>query len=119
MLPHNYYCNKFLLCSPVPTSPPQNLGVSALNSTSISLSWMPPPLIDQNGIIREYRITITEVETGSVLGFTSTTTALIVPSLHPYYNYQCKVNAYTIDHGPYTEDFTVRTLEDGMLINSY
>ena len=77
---------------------------------------MPPPLIDQNGNIREYMVVITENETGDGLEFTSPTTTLTVSSLHPYYYYQCKVSAYTIDHGPYSEDVTVRTLEDGMLI---
>ena len=68
----------------------------------------------QNGIIREYRINVTEVETGRVLVFNSTSTTLTLSSLHPYYTYQCIVSAYTVAVGPYTDIFTVVTPEDGM-----
>ena len=89
--------------------------MTTLSSTSISLSWIAPPLIDQNGIIREYRVTVTEVETDYVQELTSTATTLIVSSLHPYYNYQCSVSAYTVSQGPYTDNITVQTFEDGTL----
>ena len=98
-----------------PASPPENLTVTALSSTSLSLSWLPPPSIDQNGIIQEYRVTITEFETGNVRELTSTATTLVVPSLHPYYNYECVVSAYTVGQGPFTENVTVQTFEDGTL----
>ena len=87
--------------------------MSPLSSTSISLSWSPPPLDDQNGIIREYRISITEDETGDVMSLTSSSTSVTVTSLHPYYTYRCSVSAYTVDIGPATSESTVRTLEDG------
>ena len=87
----------------------------ALDSTSIFLSWFPPPPIHQNGIVREYRITITEVDTGTILEVVSTITSATVLSLHPYYSYNCVVSAYTVGAGPYTEVVSVRTLEEGML----
>ncbi|XP_029107253.1 roundabout homolog 2-like isoform X1 [Scleropages formosus] len=42
-----------------PSAPPQQVTVLSLgshNSTSISVSWDPPPLDHQNGIIQEYKI---------------------------------------------------------------
>ncbi|XP_019345707.2 roundabout homolog 3 isoform X4 [Alligator mississippiensis] len=42
-----------------PSAPPQAVTVVTLgtsNSTSISVSWEPPPVGDQNGIIQDYRI---------------------------------------------------------------
>ena len=83
-----------------------------LSSTAISLTWMPPPLSSQNGIIREYTINITELETGEVFQHVSTTTSITVTILHPYYSYSCTVSAFTVAMGPYTEAVTVVTLED-------
>ncbi|XP_053502154.1 roundabout homolog 3 [Ictalurus furcatus] len=43
----------------VPSAPPQSVTVSTVtlsNSSSISVSWQPPPAEMQNGIIQEYRI---------------------------------------------------------------
>lgn len=43
----------------VPSAPPQAVTVSAVtlsNSSSISVSWQPPPAEMQNGIIQEYRV---------------------------------------------------------------
>ena len=97
-----------------PTCPPGDIATTALSSTSIILTWSPPPMSCQNGIIREYRINVTEVETGRVLVFVSTSTTLTLSSLHPYYTYQCIVSAYTVGVGPYADNFTVVTLEDGM-----
>lgn len=96
-----------------PTSPPEDVMATAPSSTSISFTWSPPPTNSQNGVIREYRINITEVETGTVFYHTATTTSITISSLHPYYTYNCTITAYTVATGPYTEVVTVRTLEDG------
>uniref|UniRef100_A0A8C6X8E3 Roundabout guidance receptor 3 n=1 Tax=Naja naja TaxID=35670 RepID=A0A8C6X8E3_NAJNA len=42
-----------------PSAPPQGVSVVTVgtsNSTSISISWEPPPLGEQNGIIQDYRV---------------------------------------------------------------
>ena len=107
----------FIPLHPVPTGPPQNLDITVQSSRDISLSWDPPPPREQNGIIREYLITVTEVETGSVLEFISTTTSLSVIMLHPYYTYQSAVAAMTIGVGPYSEVSTAVTHEEGRVFN--
>ena len=96
-----------------PSAPPEDLIAANVSSTSFVLSWTPPPISQQSGIIREYTVNVTEVETASLTVLTSTTTSLLVSSLHPYYTYECAVSAYTIEHGPYSEVLTVTTSEDG------
>ena len=97
----------------MPTGPPQNAVGVAQNSQMISLSWEPPPPREQNGVIREYRINITEVETGEDLHFVSASTQLDVSMLHPFYTYEWVVSAYTIGNGPYAGISTTTTPEDG------
>ncbi|XP_030361101.1 roundabout homolog 3 [Strigops habroptila] len=38
-----------------PSAPPQGVTVTG-NGTSVRISWQPPPLAEQNGVIRDYRI---------------------------------------------------------------
>ena len=107
----------FLFCL-VPTRPPQNVLLSSNSSTSISITWSPPPENHRNGIITGYQINITEVITGRIITLihTSTTTSITAPGLHPYYVYECIITAVTIGAGPYSQSINVTTLEDGMKI---
>ena len=105
------------LLNTAPSSAPDNLTVTALSPNSISLNWSPPPPQSQNGVIREYRINVTEIETGTEFNLTTTANSITVSFLHPYYTYECAISAYTIATGPYTV-VTVMTSEDGML-NDY
>ena len=77
--------------------------------------WDPPPPEDINGVIREYRINVTEVETGILRQFTTQPDVreLVVGPLHPYYSYRSTIVAFTIEVGPYSTAITVRTDEDG------
>ena len=79
---------------------------------SIQLSWAPPPLDETNGIIREYRINITELETGDNQQLTTSTTSLVVQNLHPYYTYEVLVSAHTVDTGPFSSPVSVVTPQD-------
>ena len=98
-----------------PASHPSNSTGYALNSTHIYLTWDPPPPEDVNGVIREYRINITEIETGDLRQFTTPPNVreLVVGPLHPYYSYRSTIVAFTIEVGPYSTAITVRTEEDG------
>jgi len=91
---------------------PANLTGSALDSTTIALNWDSPDG-RHNGIIREYRVNLTEVETGRVFQEVATTTSLVVSNLHPDYTYEWIVSAFTVAEGPYSLTSTVRTPEDG------
>ena len=112
MLYYNRF-HKFISFS-APSAPPEDLIAANVSSTSFVLSWTPPPISQQNGVITKYTVNITEVDTDSLTVLSSTNTSLLVPSLHPYYTYECVVSAYTVDNGPYSEVLTVTTSEDGM-----
>lgn len=88
----------------------------ALSSTSLSVSWDPPALDAQNGIITEYRVNITELETGNVISLTSFNTIITVQFLHPYYTYVCVVSAVTNAEGPSSEELVITTPQDGKKI---
>ena len=98
---------------PAPTAEPQSVTGSSVNSETVSLSWDPPPFDRQNGLIRQYLINITELDTGTNYLLTSPSTELTVYSLHPYYFYEFTVAAVTVGVGPASLPITVQTNEDG------
>ena len=85
---------------------------------SIHISWDHPPEDTHYGMIREYRINITEQETG--LLFTrstdSETTELVVNSLHPFYTYTFVIVPVTVDVGTNHTRITIRTEETGIAV---
>ena len=99
-----------------PTSAPVNTSGYAVDSTSISISWTPPPFEDQNGILRNYVINITELETGITFSHLSLTTSISLYNLHPFYRYSVTVTAVTVGPGPATTVFTLQTREDGRFL---
>ena len=108
---YDFYC---LGIHTVPTAAPQRVSGSAINSTSISLSWSPPPLPDQNGLIQNYSISVYEVATGTLTPYTTTNSPITISSLHPYYTYRCSVAAYTsVGEGPQNKPpVIIETLQD-------
>ena len=102
----------------VPGGPPKNFTADVRSSTQILLMWQPPSSEIQNGRIRLYTVSVFEVQTDTNYSYTlysqsSEDSALLVESLHPYYDYMCNVSAVTIGPGPYTSPLTVKTFEDG------
>ena len=97
-----------------PTSPPTNLTVEEFTSDSISLSWNPPPFEEQNGLIRQYFLIITRIDTGMSFQQTSNATETTILSLHPFSTYIVAVAAETIDVGLFSESIVVSLPEDGM-----
>ena len=98
-----------------PSSHPLNTTGMPLNSTHILLQWHPPPRSEHGGVIREYRINVTEHNTGRMFQFTSEVTEITIGPLHPYYIYVCTIAAFTVDEGPYSDNVVVITHEDGKL----
>jgi len=96
-----------------PTSAPQGLEVTAIDSRTVFLSWAPPPLEQQNGNIREYRVNISERETGKRFHLVTTAASVTVPTLHPFYTYNCTVVAFTVEEGPRSVEVTITMPEDG------
>lgn len=48
----------FHFTTTVPTVPPQNVSIVSVSALSVTLSWLPPPMEHQNGLITGYIITI-------------------------------------------------------------
>ena len=104
-----------LLISSVPSAAPENLTGEAVSSTSITISWKPPPIEEQNGIIILYTIHFLEVPTNVTLTYQQEGqhTMLVIDSLHPNYDYECSVGAVTaVGNSPLSEILTIRTLPD-------
>lgn len=86
-----------------------------VDSTSIHIEWSHPPEDTHYGFIREYRLNVTELETGErwrVVVDSEATEATLV-SLHPYYTYHVTIVPVTIEEGDNYTEITIRTAEDG------
>ena len=112
-----------------PSAAPEQILVSIVSSTAVKIEWDPPRLEDRNGIIREYIINITELNTGNswqlavgngtvtgdfwqqTVGNNTVTT--FIDSLHPFYLYSFSIAAQTIALGPFTASVIVEMPEDG------
>ena len=98
-----------------PASAPVSVAAASVTSTGFLLSWSSPPLEDHNGVIRNYSIAITELNTGNVVNLVSQTTSQLFDSLQPYYNYSVQVAAVTVAPGPLSTASIITTLEDGKI----
>lgn len=87
-----------------------------MTAFSVSLSWNPPPVEQQNGFIRQYIVSIVQTEIGLDLRLTSNITEVTVGDLQPSYEYTCRVAAQTVGVGPFSEDIQVILPESGMSI---
>ena len=106
-----------LLSYIVPSGSPQVFNATILSPYSADLTWAPPSLEEQNGVIIGYVINITILENRMNFLLYSNTTSLTVTSLRPYRNYICIIAAVTsIGIGPYSTTVTVTTPQDGKTI---
>ena len=85
---------------------------------TLLLTWQLPSLKDRYGIIQQYTINITEVETGALQHLIAEGTILSVSPLHPFYTYNCSIAAETsVGLGPFSNPQTVQMPEDGRLVH--
>ena len=96
----------------VPGAPPRNISHEVLSSSEVKLSWEPPPLDQQNGIITGYLVYVLTVNRQTLGTRSSNNRAFTVTSLEEHTSYKFEIAAKTqIGVGPfymYTE--TVTTL---------
>ena len=86
----------------------------ALSSTSIILTWDPPPEDHHHGEIDSYTVLCTDVNSGGSLSEHATAvTNITITGLHPFYTYKCNVSAVTVGYGPFSDTTDTTTLEDG------
>ena len=121
----------FLSHVTVPTEVPVNFVAAVETSRSIMLSWEPPSLEEQNGLLVQYHVIVMEtqilyLDNGTVISqmgmnFNRTYNVSegrtqLIDMLHPSYNYTVRIAAATVvGIGPFSNPITVMTLEDGEL----
>ena len=79
----------------------------------LNITWLPPPVIDINGVIKHYLIEVTEIITGQVI-ISNATEEHILVHVRPGIEYHCRVAAFTIGLGPFTHYFIVTSQESGI-----
>ena len=88
--------------------------MAVLGPTSIALSWSPPgPPSAVNGIIREYSVTVENVNLAEVETYIAFGTSINITNLHPYTEYSCRVAAVTVAMGPLSLPVNITTDQDG------
>ena len=95
-----------------PSGIPANFTARTLDSRSIHLSWDPLPSALQNGIIRQYRVTILH-NAGEARVINTTATSVTIAALIPFTMYNFTVAAETIAVGPSTPPLQIVTPQDG------
>ena len=87
-------------------------------STSVLLSWSPPPAADQNGVITVYTVEVTNTMTSNKDVYVTSSTTYTVASLDPYTTYECSVAANTsIGMGPFSAKLAFQTVEAGECVS--
>ena len=104
--------------SVAPNAAPTNVAAVDISSIEIMVSWDEVPPIDQNGLITMYEVLYVPLETfeGTITSVTvnTTNTSTTLSGLEEFVEYNISVRAYTSEGpGPYSEEITVMTLEDG------
>ena len=101
----------------VPETAPLQFRVEATDSRTLVLSWEAPNPEDRNGIIRQYTVNITELDTGTLTQLVTNDTTITAFSQHPHYTYSCVVAAETsVGVGPFTSSRAVQMPEDGKYV---
>ena len=98
-----------------PSAPPTDLLATVLSARALNITWEPPVFTEQNGIIRNYTLTVSVAETGLSEVLMSDQPQLLLEDLHPFYTYSFLIAAITISPGPYSEILTIQMPQAGEL----
>ena len=123
----HYHCHYIIYV--VPTMAPQNISIFEISYESFMLSWDPPMIGEQNGILIRYYVIIIETQIhytddgAEIAGMqtylnmtfnVSEGYSQLIDMLHPDYNYTVRIAAATGPGiGPFSDATTVRTDMDG------
>ena len=77
------------------------------------MKWDPPLAIFRNGIIREYRVLVTNLKTGENQTHAFSLTEGIIGFLTPSYQFSFSVSAFTVAESPYSTAVNITMPEDG------
>uniref|UniRef100_A0A665WHF1 Receptor-type tyrosine-protein phosphatase delta n=1 Tax=Echeneis naucrates TaxID=173247 RepID=A0A665WHF1_ECHNA len=113
------YTNEVSIDTPqtLPSAPPQDITCTSPSSTSILVSWAPPPLEFQNGIITGYSIQYSTKEGNKtskrIDGIPSESSPYLLENLEKWTEYGITVQAMTeAGAGPESLQLLIRTEED-------
>ncbi|XP_063311189.1 receptor-type tyrosine-protein phosphatase delta isoform X3 [Pelobates fuscus] len=101
-----------------PSAPPQDIRCNSQSSTSILVSWLPPPVENQNGIITGYTIKYMLLDgednkPHEIMGISSDINQYLLEHLEKWTQYQISMIAYTdVGPGPESVPILIRTDED-------
>ncbi|XP_043917020.1 receptor-type tyrosine-protein phosphatase delta [Protopterus annectens] len=101
-----------------PSAAPQDIKCFSPSSTSIVVSWMPPPVEKQNGIIIKYSIKYIaldgdEIKPFEVTEISADTTQYRLENLEKWTEYRITLTAHTgVGPGPESSSVFIRTDED-------
>ena len=88
-----------------------------ISSTAISVSWYPPPILDQNGNIIGYQLIITNqnrINSSAIVVNITNLTSYIATMLEEFEVYSFEIAAETaIGLGPFSDAVSNQTVEDG------
>lgn len=103
----------------VPSAPPQDITCTSPSSTSILVSWAPPPVEFQNGVITGYSIQYSSTEGSKeskrIDGIPAENSQYLLEGLDKWTEYGLTVRAQTeAGDGPESLQLLIRTEEDGM-----
>ncbi|XP_029470464.1 receptor-type tyrosine-protein phosphatase S isoform X2 [Rhinatrema bivittatum] len=101
-----------------PSAPPQDVKCVSTKSTTILVSWRPPPAESQNGVLAAYSVHYRALnsensEPKEVNGIPSNANHILLESLEKWTDYRITVMAHTeVGPGPESSPFIIRTDED-------
>ncbi len=111
-----------------PSAPPQDIKCSSSSSTTLLVSWRPPPVESQNGALAGYTVRYAVVGGGAEVNTEPVEEPAVPPSsnqiqlqrLEKWTLYRVTVAASTsVGPGPESEPLLCRTDEDGNLFSSW
>ena len=102
-----------MLQSTAPSASVVNLEGVNISSTALRISWLPPPLGDQNGIIQFYNVSygLPTQDRSQYTTLSTNETMIDLTDLEKFTDYTVFVSAVTIASGP-EDSVTVKTDSD-------
>ena len=103
--------------STAPSAAPENATASSLTSSSFFLDWDPPPIEQQNGVIRNYTVSVELLGNATAYNITTNDTEYSFTTLLPFYTYRITVAAVSEPGmGPASPAIDVVLPESGKLM---
>lgn len=108
-------CSSYNDIFKAPSSPPQSVTATAVDPSSLRVTWQQPPEIDHNGPLTGYQIRYAQVGT-STSTVSASSTSYTLSGLTPYVQYTVQVAAVNSDGtGPFSSSLMSLSGQDCML----